>query len=102
MPQAAPIISAVAAVGGLGYSVYAGERGAANARKAKREQKAASDNAANAARREQQRGADEVRRAKDSGKDVLALLSAGGGPGNPATVLTSPLGLTGGNLPLCL
>lgn len=98
MPFTAPVaatISAIAAVGGLGYTAYAGERASKVRRKGLREQRTAQGQAQSTALKESQRASEADRKARELTPDLMSILGANTGPGNPSTVLTSPLGVGG-------
>lgn len=89
MPTAAPIISAVAAAVGTGYSIYAGEQQASNQRKAAAQAKDAANKQAYLADQE-------MNKANQKSPDTSAILSAQkqsaqGGAGS--TMLTGSQGV---------
>lgn len=94
---------AAAGLGGLGYGIYAGERGAAAQEKAARQQAQAQATAAGQARSQQRQSEMAMAAANRRQPDIATMMAnaAEGAAGGPAgTMLTGPTGVNPQDLAL--
>lgn len=101
------VIVATAMVGvmaaGLGYSIYAGEQGAAAQKKAMEQQQAAQARASRQAEAQAAESKANIRRSQQQAPDVASIMAAAqeSGAGGPAsTMLTGPAGIDPSQLTL--
>jgi uncharacterized protein HemX len=98
---AALVTSAVAAVAGVGYSLYAGEQGRKAQKEAANRQEAAQREAATQARSQQRRSQQAMAMANRREPNVASILQSTMDAGGPtSTMLTGPMGVNPADLNL--